>query len=68
MGMPPAYGTCIEPFSGGAIKAAKDAIWRLFHLALIDEDSATLALLAISIGVRREVRSEPERQQRSHGA
>jgi len=35
------------------VRAARDAIWRLFDDGLIDDDSATLALLAIDVGVRR---------------
>jgi hypothetical protein len=48
----------IEPSTEDALGSAKDAIWRLFDLGLIDEDSATLALLAISIGLRRTVRRD----------
>jgi hypothetical protein len=60
--MPPASGVCIEPFTPDALSAAKDAIRRLFDLGLIDEDSATLALLAVAIGARR-VRDEPPLQE-----
>ena len=44
---------CIEPPAHDAVTAAKDAIWRLFEAGLIDEDLATLALLAIALGIRR---------------
>ena len=35
------------------VTAAYAAIWQLFDNGLIDEDSATLSLLAIGLGVRR---------------
>jgi hypothetical protein len=37
---------------------ASDAIWRVFDAAMIDRHSATLALLAISIGIRRTLQSD----------
>jgi hypothetical protein len=36
-----------------AVRAAKDAISGLFDAGLIDEDSATLAFVAITIDIRR---------------
>jgi hypothetical protein len=37
-----------------AVEAAQDAIWRLFDDGLIDDSSATVALLAIYVGLRRK--------------
>ena len=38
----------------GAVEAAQDAIWRLFDEGLIDDTSATVALLALYVGLRRK--------------
>jgi len=35
------------------VSAARNAIWDLYQAGLIDDDAATVALLAISIGMRR---------------
>jgi hypothetical protein len=35
------------------VSAARNAIWQLYQAGLIDDDAATVALLAISIGLRR---------------
>jgi len=37
----------------GAVETAQDAIWHLFDDGLIDDSSATVALLAIYVGLRR---------------
>jgi hypothetical protein len=37
----------------GAVEAAQDTIWRLYDEGLIDDSSATVALLAIYVGLRR---------------
>ncbi len=64
--MPPAHAVSIEPCTRDALRAAKDAIWRLFDAGVFDEDSTTLELLAVAIGVRRGVRGGPALDNGSH--
>jgi hypothetical protein len=43
------------------ISEARDAIWHLFEAGLIDEDHATEALLALSLGMQRMRTGHAER-------
>ena len=46
----------------GPVTEARLVIWQLFEAGLIDEDHATVALLAISLGVQRVQAAAAERQ------
>jgi hypothetical protein len=47
----------------GAVEVAQDAIWRVFDEGFIDDSSATVALLALYVGLRRKTaRRRGERQ------
>jgi hypothetical protein len=43
----------MEDSSAELVRQARAAIWRLFDAELLDEELATVALLAITIGHRR---------------
>jgi hypothetical protein len=42
-----------DPVVRDGVTIAQRAIWRLFEAGLIDDSSATVALLAIHVGIRR---------------
>jgi hypothetical protein len=48
------------------VETARAAIWRLFEEGRIDDDMATMSLLAIDIGTRRAHRAS-EHPARPHG-
>ena len=49
-----------EPAFADALTTARTAIRRLFEAGLIDEDWATVALLAIHVGLRRRTRRQAQ--------
>ena len=42
-----------QPVASDAVWTAQTAIWHLYDAGLIDDGSATVALLAIHVGIRR---------------
>ena len=56
---------CMQEPRDDPVSAAREAIWDLYHAGLMDEDHATAALLAISIGLRR---MQARRAEHSEGA
>jgi hypothetical protein len=41
------------PWQANPVDAARVAIWRLFQEGYVDEDMATVGLLAVDLGTRR---------------
>jgi hypothetical protein len=44
------------------VRAARNAIWRLYEDGFVDEDMATAGLLAVDLGTRRRQRRDREQQ------